>query len=77
MDDQQAGVDTLMTHVKPIILQLLNETLDELEARELTDAQKSIVSDFSGIFGQKVLGLRMLITPDKEQDEKLTKTPSK
>jgi hypothetical protein len=61
MDNQQEAVNQLLGQFKSRVLMLLNETADEFDARELTDAQREIYNDFTGQFGQKVLAIKMEI----------------
>lgn len=67
-DEQQAAVDRLAAEFKKIALQILNETLDEIEASEPTNPQKHILNEFCGIFGKKLLDSRMVLTPNEGEE---------
>lgn len=62
MTDQEKALNQLLGQFKSIVMQLLNETADEFDAKIKDPEQREIYNAFTGRFGQKVLAIQ--VTPN-------------
>lgn len=66
MDTPDQALQRLLGQFKAAVIDMLNKTADEFDARELTDDQRRVYNDFTGSFGQKVLSLQITLTEEKK-----------
>jgi hypothetical protein len=52
-------VEQLVGQLKVLVMQMLNETADEFDEKDLTPEQRQTYNDFTGVFGNKILSLRL------------------
>lgn len=55
----QQAVEELFGQFKYQIMMLLNETADEFDDKLKTEEARKVYNDFTGTFGNKVLGLKI------------------
>lgn len=64
--NEQQFVDRLVTQIKSAILEMLNETCDELEPKFTKASERKVINAFSDVMGEKVLSVNFKLQKEEK-----------